>query len=106
MLHIKVVQLFYEFGPVTLEAFIRIVIHYDFGLCPILSLLCHCLDTLVQLNVPAQITLGPEWDMCMECDKYYSASCSQACKRLGEWVGGWNSHYIDLKIKPLCICSV
>jgi len=42
----------------------------------------------------------------MECDKYYSASRSQACKRLGEWVGGWNSHYIDLKIKAFCIRSV
>lgn len=89
MLHTKVVQLFYEFFP-TLEAFIRIVIHYDLGLCPILSLLCHCLDTLVQLNVPAQITLGPEWDMCMECDKYHCASRSQTCERLGGRTGsGW-----------------
>ncbi len=72
-----------------LRPFIRIVIHYDWPLS-ILSLLCHCLDTLVQLNVPAQITLGPERDMCMECDKYYSASRSQACEVLGGGTGsGW-----------------
>ncbi len=86
----EVVKLFYEFTPVTLEAFIIIVIHYDLGLCPILSLLCHCLDTLVQLNVPAQITLGPERDMCMECDKYQSVSRSQACGVLSGGTGsGW-----------------
>lgn len=56
---------------------------------------------------------GPERDLDTECDKCCSSGRGEALgvfregrKRKMERVGGWNSHYIDLKIKALCICSV